>query len=79
MKTFGTGLVAGISARAVMLLVVDSTATLLIGLGLMLILGVLLMFPERTWLSGVGFLIGAAISVAAAFALAAIWVARHTV
>jgi len=79
MKTFGAGFVAGLSAGAVIFLVVDSSATLLIGLGLVLILGVVLMFPERTWLSGVGFLVGAALSIAAAFAVWAILAAQHTV
>jgi hypothetical protein len=72
-------------ATAVVFLVVElgpnetSSATLLVGAGLLLLGGVLLTFPERTWLVGVGFLVGAAVSLACAVLIAGLIIAQHTV
>jgi hypothetical protein len=50
-----------------------------VGAGLLFLLGVLLMLPQRTWGRGVGFLVGAAVSLAGAVVIGAIWIVQHTV
>jgi hypothetical protein len=81
---FWAGFIAALSACVVGFLVIGlwqsaTTATFLAWTGLMFLIGVLLLLPERTWLAGVGFLVGAAISVAGAVAIAVLWAVQHTV
>jgi hypothetical protein len=81
----GTGFVAAVLATAVLLVAIElgpqgsSSATLLVGAGSMFLLGVLLMFPERIWLVGVGCCAGTVASVSAAILIAAVFIAQHTV
>lgn len=70
------GLVAGISAGAVLFVLVDSP---FISLGVAFVAGVVLMLPERTWLLGVGFLAGAAVSFAGAAVIGILSVVQHAV
>jgi hypothetical protein len=81
---FVTGFIAGLSAPAAYFFVAEvwlgtPTGTLPVGAGLMLLVGVLLMFPDRSWLRGVGFLVGAAVFLAAGFVIGVIWIVQHTV
>ena len=84
-RHFWTGLIVGMVATALMFLVVElgpnetSSALLLIGAGSLLLVGILLMFPDRTWLVGVGFLVGAAVSLAGAVLIGGLIIAQHTV
>jgi len=79
------GFIGALMATAVLFVVVEhgpresSSATCISGAGLMLLAGVLLMLPERTWLVGVGFIVGAMASIPGAVAIAAISVVQHTV
>ncbi|KAA1424022.1 hypothetical protein [Nocardioides antri] len=81
---FCTGFIAALSVSAVYLLVVElwpsaPSGTLLVWAGLMLLVGLLLMFPERTWPVGVGFLAGAAVSLAVMAVIGTVWIVQHTV
>lgn len=82
---FWTGFIASILATAVVFLVADlgpretSSAMFLVGLGLLLLGGVLLMLPPRTWLVGVGFLVGAVVSVAGWVVIGILSIVQHTV
>jgi hypothetical protein len=78
------GFIGALMAIAVLLVVVEhgpresSSATFISGAGLMPLAGVLLMLPERTWLVGVGFIVGAMASIAGVVAIAALSVVQHT-
>lgn len=80
---FLAGFIAGLLATAVYFLVagywLGVPKTFPVGAGLMLLVGVLLMLPQRTWIRGVGFLVGAAVSLAGVVAFGILWVVQHTV
>lgn len=81
---FLTGFIAGLSATAAYVFVAEiwlggPPRTLEAGAGLMFLVGVALMFPERTWLRGVGFLVGAAVILAGVVVIGILWIVQHTV
>jgi hypothetical protein len=79
-----SGFIGALMATAALFVVVEqgptesSSATFISGAGLMPLAGVLLMLPERTWLVGVGFIVGAMASIAGVVAIAALSVVQHT-
>ena len=79
-----TGFVAGLTTTAVYFVVTEVwfgslEGPLQVGAGLIFLVGVLLMLPQRTWLRGVGFLVGAAVSLAGVVAIGFLWIVQQTV
>jgi hypothetical protein len=80
---FWTGLFAALSATFGAFLLVElwpgaPRGTFLVCVGLILVAGVMLL-TGRTWCVGVGFMVGAVVSLAGAVLIAGIWIAQHTV